>query len=103
MSKVRWGKFQGTISDAEHERIAKTELYKIGDTILVWVNEGDILCEGQNMDELEPDWHGIARMLAPLYLKNGVAIAQACDELLDKSGTLLGYVRDEAQCLKLVR
>jgi hypothetical protein len=39
--------------------------------------------------------------LAELYLKNKdyVTIAKVCDEVLDKSGALLGRVRDKAQIL----
>ncbi len=34
-----------------------------------------------------------AEYLAPLYRENPVAIAKLCDEKLDRTGILLGYVR----------
>jgi len=37
--------------------------------------------------------------LAELYLKDYVCIAEVCDEVLDKSGGLLGKVRDKAKIL----
>lgn len=36
------------------------------------------------------------KQLAVIYKKHPVAIADLCDEVLDKSGALLGYVRNEA-------
>jgi hypothetical protein len=41
-----------------------------------------------------------ARWLAPQYLENELKIANLCDETLDRSGALLGYVRHEATLLK---
>lgn len=37
-----------------------------------------------------------ARYLAPHYLRDYAEIARLCDEELDRSGALLGYVREEA-------
>jgi hypothetical protein len=52
---VRWIRFQGKMDDeAERGRVRKTELYRMGDTILVWVNEGDI-CLEVNMDPTHLD------------------------------------------------
>lgn len=51
---VRWMRYQGTRDQAEVDRIIDTELYKLGDTILVWVNEGDIL-RHTNMDPTPED------------------------------------------------
>jgi hypothetical protein len=41
-----------------------------------------------------------ARYLAPMYLENPIKIACDCDEDLDRTGALLGYVRLEAAKLK---
>lgn len=41
-----------------------------------------------------------AKYLAPAYLENPLKIANICDEELDCTGTLLGFVRDEARQLK---
>jgi hypothetical protein len=41
----------------------------------------------------------IARWLAPQYLEDQSKIATLCDETLDLSGALLGYVRHEAALL----
>lgn len=38
-----------------------------------------------------------ARYLVPAYLKNPTHIAELCDEMLDRTGTLLGYLREEAR------
>ena len=38
---------------------------------------------------------GFARYLAPLYVDDALKIAKLCDEELDPTGSLLGYVRDE--------
>jgi hypothetical protein len=37
-----------------------------------------------------------ARYLAPAYLENPVEIARICDEEIDRTGKLLGYVREAA-------
>ena len=37
-----------------------------------------------------------AKYLSKLYLANQVEIARLCDEELDRSGILLGYVREES-------
>lgn len=38
----------------------------------------------------------IAAALLPKYLADEVGTAQLCDEVLDRSGNLLGYLRDAA-------
>jgi hypothetical protein len=50
----------------------------------------------------EPDKlrRNFARYLAHDYLKNPTNIADICDESLDKTGALLGYVREAARNLK---
>ena len=42
------------------------------------------------------DMHKLANRLVPLYRKDAVKIADLCDETLDPSGALLGFVRDAA-------
>lgn len=37
-----------------------------------------------------------ARYLTPAYLENPVEIARICDEEIDRTGKLLGYVREAA-------
>ena len=37
-----------------------------------------------------------AKEIIPFYNSNPVAIADLCDGLLDKSGSLLGYIREYA-------
>jgi Lar family restriction alleviation protein len=39
---IRFESFRGEISNEERERIRASDLYKRGDTVLVWVNEGDL-------------------------------------------------------------
>lgn len=39
---ILFEQFSGEISDQERERIRKTDLYKRGDTVAVWANEGDL-------------------------------------------------------------
>lgn len=51
---VRWARYHGPQDQDEAERIIKHDLYKCGDTIIVWVNEGDIL-RHTNMDPLPKD------------------------------------------------
>jgi hypothetical protein len=49
-------RYRGERDQAEIDRICRTDLYKLGDTILAWVNEGDIIMFGKNMepaDEIE--------------------------------------------------
>lgn len=38
-----------------------------------------------------------AKYLVPLYKKDQAGIARLCDEELDRSGALLGYLREEAR------
>ena len=44
-----------------------------------------------------------AKYLAPIYEKDRTAIAILCDEQLDKTGNLLGYVREEAETIRAMR
>lgn len=52
--RVRYIRMQADVGDAERERVRKTDLYKIGDTIAVWVNEGDLCIAGECLDPREP-------------------------------------------------
>ena len=45
--KIRYTAFRGASDEAERDRIRKHPLYRTGDTILVWVNEGDIGMVGE--------------------------------------------------------
>lgn len=51
---VRWARYHGPQDAAEVERIRKHDLFQHGDTIVVWVNEGDILCH-PNTDPEPPN------------------------------------------------
>ena len=42
----------------------------------------------------------ITLRLAQAYLRNPAAVASICDEQLDKSGNLLGWLREAAQKLE---
>ena len=44
---VRWMRLVGQLPQEEYSRIQRSDLYKIGDAIQVWVNEGDILTMGE--------------------------------------------------------
>lgn len=52
------------------------------------------------------DKRELAKRLAPLYVKDElikvdyVSIAKLCDDVLDRSGNLLGYVREEAFAMR---
>lgn len=48
--RIRYARYRGPIDEAERERIRKTPLYELGDTILVWVNEGDLCMVGTNAE-----------------------------------------------------
>lgn len=48
--KVRYTRTMFYPEAAEHRRICAHPLYQFGDTILVWVNEGDILLSGELID-----------------------------------------------------
>jgi hypothetical protein len=52
----RWIRYRGPHTDAaECERVRGTALYKIGDTVLVWANEGDLYGpEAECMDPRDP-------------------------------------------------
>src|SRR5262249_42467386 len=95
-NRVRWIPYKGIMDAAEQQRVMGTSLGRIGDTIIAWVNEGDIHCFGENLATAEIEDRALAKALAPFYLRNDVAVAKACDELLDRSGRLLGYVREAA-------
>lgn len=53
---------------------------------------------GLTPDELRKNF---ARFIAPLYLENRAEIARVCDEEIDQSGALLGYVREAARLLEM--
>jgi hypothetical protein len=42
----------------------------------------------------------IAKELAPIYKDHPLAVARVCDEVLDRSGALLGYVRYAAMVIE---
>lgn len=37
-----WEYFKGEVTEEERARIRESDLYKRGDTVLVWINEGDL-------------------------------------------------------------
>jgi hypothetical protein len=47
--RVRYSRYFGQMDAAECEKIRQGPLYQIGDTILVWVNEGDIVMLGDEV------------------------------------------------------
>jgi hypothetical protein len=53
--------------------------------------------EAHHLRTIEALRRNFARYLAPLYREDDVEIARLCDEELDQSGALLGYVRDAAR------
>ena len=66
--------------------------------------DGEICVNGEAFDVLRAavaaEHERLLRVMAcnltPQYLKDRVAVATLCDELLDRSGALLGYVREAA-------
>jgi hypothetical protein len=50
----------------------------------------------RRQDEADALRRNFAKHLAPAYLKDSFSIAGLCDDTLDRRGTLLGYVREEA-------
>lgn len=47
---VRWMKYSGpSIDGAECQRVLASELGQLGDAIVVWVNEGDIIAHGKEL------------------------------------------------------
>ena len=42
----------------------------------------------------------MAKKLAPIYKEHRLAVARVCDEVLDRSGALLGYVRSAAMVIE---
>lgn len=51
---LRWARYAGEVDAAEKMRVRGSELYKEGDTVLVWVNEGDLYMVGKCMDPPQP-------------------------------------------------
>lgn len=54
MEKVRYARYRGSMDEVERERISRHPLYQHGDTILAWVNEGDLCLVGESMDPTDP-------------------------------------------------
>lgn len=52
------------------------------------------------MDDAEKLRRNFAAYLAPMYLRKPEKIAEVCDEAIDRTGILLGCVREEAEKLK---
>ena len=46
--------------------------------------------------EAEKLRRSFAEYIAPQYVENRTLVANLCDEVLDRSGALLGYVREAA-------
>lgn len=90
---VRWARFGGTLSDVERDRIRGSKLYTLGDAILVWVNEGDILLH-PNMDQTP----------AELLAENN-ALRDAIEDLRKVwfEGTDLNKDAISQRCLKLFK
>lgn len=61
--KLHYMPCNADVGDAERERIRQTELYRKGDTVLVWVNEGDLCFVGVNLTPREPE---LGEMMAAL-------------------------------------
>lgn len=52
--RLRYVSFGGPIPQDARERVWASELMKIGDAVLVWVNEGDLGMVGDCLDKREP-------------------------------------------------
>lgn len=52
--KLRYISFGSPIGDADRARAQASELYKLGDTVLIWCNEGDLCMVGECLDKQEP-------------------------------------------------
>ena len=48
------------------------------------------------MDKSEEYRRNLAKKLVPYYKKDPVLIASLCDEVLDRSGNMLGWLRTES-------
>jgi hypothetical protein len=48
--RIRYARYRGQMDEAERDRIRNTPLYQMGDTILVWVNGGDLCMIGANAE-----------------------------------------------------
>jgi hypothetical protein len=48
--KVRYIRCHGDISGQESKRVCQHPIYRLGDTALVWANEGDLLALAQDID-----------------------------------------------------
>ena len=46
---VRYSKYCGPMDAAECRRVMDAPLYKHGDAVLVWVNEGDLISHGEEV------------------------------------------------------
>jgi len=54
------------------------------------------------VDETYKLRRNFAKYLATDYLENPLRIADICDTQIDPTGKLLGYVREEAEQLRLI-
>lgn len=52
--KLRYARYRGSMDEAERDRIRRHPLYQHGDTVLAWVNEGDLCEVGESMDPADP-------------------------------------------------
>jgi hypothetical protein len=43
---VQWTRYKGPMDELERDRIRSGKLYQIGDTVLIWANEGDLYITG---------------------------------------------------------
>lgn len=53
--KLHYMPCKADVGDSERERIRQTELYKKGDTVLIWANEGDLCFVGVNLTKRDPE------------------------------------------------
>jgi hypothetical protein len=64
----------------------------------------DFICKARELANRSEEAYRLrrnfAKFLAPMYVEDHRRIANLCDDELDQTGNLLGYVRDEAMKLK---
>lgn len=48
--KVLWSPYCGEVDERERDRIREAPLYRHGDTVIVWANEGSLYMAGERID-----------------------------------------------------
>ena len=92
--------FRGSTVRALVAEIETLATQRDGYQATVVKQRAELAAKDEALKDAEKLRRNVARYFASAYRVDPVFVAEICDEQIDRTGTLLGYVREEAAALK---